>query len=85
MAKTDRERKQEQRERERLDEEERIARLLAYRLQLDVYKGTALVLDGLVERDGFEERQDLLTRLVHGAGRLAEFDPAAYAELIRLP
>ncbi|MFB8829013.1 hypothetical protein ACE0DR_05715 [Azotobacter sp. CWF10] len=39
-AKAAAERKREERERKKLKEEERLARLLAYRLKIDIYHGT---------------------------------------------
>lgn len=87
MAKSATQRKQEQREREALAEEERLARLLAYTLKLDVFKGTAQAIDELLplaELTGEDARHDLLTRLVHGAHRLAQHNPAAFLDLVRL-
>lgn len=81
-AKTPAERKREQLERDRLREEERLARLLARRITLDVYKGTDYALIRSMVRVGIEEPQDFLTRIIHGADRL---DDAALAELVSLP
>ena len=80
-AKTATERKREQRERDKLREEERLARLLARRIMLDLYKATDMALIRCMVRAGIEEPQDLLTRLIHGADRL---DNAALAELVSL-
>lgn len=81
-AKTPAERKREQRERDKLREEERLARLLARTIKLDLYRSTDMALIRCMVRAGIEEPQDLLTRLIHGAGRL---DDAALEELVRLP
>jgi hypothetical protein len=81
-AKTATERKREQRERDRLREEERLARLLARRITLDVYRGTDYALVRSMVRAGIEEPQDFLTRIIHGCDRL---DDAALAELVSLP
>lgn len=81
-AKTDAERKREQRQRDKLREEERIARLLARRITLDIYKGTDYALIRAMVRVGIEEPQDFLTRIIHGAERL---DDAALAALVSLP
>ena len=81
-AKTATERKREQRARDKLREEERIARLLARTIKLDLYKATDMALIRCMVRAGIEEPQDLLTRLIHGADRL---DDAALAELASLP
>lgn len=87
-AKSATERKQDQREREALAEEERLAKLLAYKLTLDVFKGTALVLDQSVTAAGLkgeDARHDLITRYIHNAPRLAEQYPEAHRLLIALP
>ncbi|TKD30021.1 hypothetical protein [Azotobacter chroococcum] len=80
-AKTAAERKREERERKKLKEEERLARLLSRRITLDLFKGTDAKLIRAMERAGIEEPQDLITRLIHGADRLSD---EAFAELIRL-
>lgn len=82
MAKTAAERKRDQREREKLDEEERLARLLSRRITLDLYKGTDYALIRTMARAGIEEPQDLITRLIHAADRL---DDQQLADLIRHP
>lgn len=81
-AKTDAERQREKRIRDKLAEEERLARLLARRITLDVYKGTDYALVRGMVRVGIEEPDDYLTRLVHGADRL---DDAELAKLVSLP
>ncbi|SFB64707.1 hypothetical protein [Azotobacter beijerinckii] len=80
-AKTAAERKRGERERKKLKEEERLARLLSRRITLDLFKGTDAKLIRSMERAGIEEPQDLITRLIHGADRLSD---KALAELIRL-
>lgn len=69
-AKTPADRKREQRERDRLSEEERLSRLLSRSIKLDLFKGTDAKLIRAMERLGIEEPQDLITRLIHGADRL---------------
>lgn len=69
-AKTATERKQEERARNKLAEEERLARLLSRRITLDLYKSTDAKLIELMAVLDIEEPQDLITRLVHGAHRL---------------
>jgi hypothetical protein len=81
-AKSATERKREQRERDKLREEERLARLLSRRITLDIYKGTDYALIRSMTRSGIEEPQDFLTRIIHGCERL---DDAALAELVSLP
>lgn len=82
MAKTAAERKREQREREKMTEVERLARLLSRRITLDLYKATDFALIRTMGRVGIEEPQDLITRLIHAADRL---DDAQLAELVSQP
>nr|WP_312968578.1 hypothetical protein [Pseudomonas sp.] len=70
MAKSATVRKQEQRQRDRLAEEERLARLLSRTIKLDLFKATDAQLIRSMERLGIEEPQDLITRLICGADRL---------------
>ena len=81
-AKTAAERKREERERKKLKEEERLARLLSRRIELDLFHATEAKLVRSMERNDIEEPQDLITRLIHGADHLSD---EALAELIRLP
>lgn len=60
----------EKRDRDKLKEEERLALLLACTIKLDLYKGTDAALTRIMERSGIEERQDVLTRLIHNADKL---------------
>lgn len=69
-AKSAAQRKAEQRERDRLAEDERLARLLSRTIKLDLYKSTDAKLLELMAALEIEEAQDLLTRLIHGAHRL---------------
>lgn len=70
MAKSPAQRKQEQRERDKLAEEERLARLLSRTIKVDLFKATDAKLIRSMERLGIDEPQDLVTRLIHGADRL---------------
>lgn len=70
MAKTDAERKRDQREREKMDKEERLARLLSRTIKIDLYKATDYALIRCMVRAGIDEPQDLISRLIHGADRL---------------
>lgn len=70
MATTSTERMRDKRERDKLKEEERLALLLACTIKLDLYKGTDAALTRIMERSGIEERQDVLTRLIHNADKL---------------
>ncbi|SDS24741.1 hypothetical protein SAMN05216198_1530 [Halopseudomonas litoralis] len=69
-AMTPAERQREKRARDKLKEEERQARLLAYRLQVDIYHATAELLSEIMATCELEERQDAITRLIHNASRL---------------
>jgi len=81
-AKTPTERKREQRERDKLREEERLARLLARTIKVDLYRATDMALIRCMVRAGIDEPQDLLTRLIHGADRLHD---AELSGLVSLP
>ena len=70
MAKTAAERQKEKRARDKLKEEQRRARLLAYSLKVDVYQGTADHIERIKQVTGIDEVQDLLTRAIHNISRL---------------
>jgi hypothetical protein len=70
MAKSAATRKAEQRERDKLAEADRLARLLSRTIKLDLYKATDAALVRIMERAGIEEPQDMVSRLIHGADRL---------------
>lgn len=65
-------RKRQQRARDKLKEEQRLAALLAYRLQVDVFHATAERLEQIMGTCELEERQDAITRLIHNASRLPD-------------
>ena len=71
----------EKRERDKLKEEERLSLLLACTIKLDLYKGTDAALTRIMERSGIEERQDVLTRLIHNADNL---DDEQLSSMLRL-
>jgi len=75
-AKTAAQRQQEKRDRDKQTEEERFARLLSRRIQLDLFKGTDAKLIDMMLFTEIEEPQDFITRLIHGASRMqrAELD-----------
>lgn len=77
-AKTAAQRQAEKRERDRMKEEERLARLLSRRISLDLYKSTDMALIRTMARLGIDEPQDVISRLIHGADRL---DDESLAEL----
>ena len=70
MAKTAAECQKEKRARDKLKEEQRRARLLAYSLKVDVYQGTADHIERIKQVTGIDEVQDLLTRAIHNISRL---------------
>lgn len=67
MAKDAAQRQREKRERDKLSEEERQARLLSRRLVTDLYKSTDMALIRVMARSGITEPQDVVTRLIHDA------------------
>ena len=76
MAKSAALRKQEQRERDKLTEQERLSRLLSRTIELQLFKRTDMALIRLMARAQIDEPQDLITRLIHGADRLHDSDLA---------
>lgn len=64
------ERKRNERERARLNEEERLARLLSRTIRLDLYHAADAALISIMERIGVDEPQDAISRLIHGGSRL---------------
>ena len=70
MAKTAAERQKEKRARDKLKEEQRRARLLAYTLKVEVYQGTADHIERIKQVTGIDEVHDLLTRAIHNISRL---------------
>lgn len=83
MAKSAAERKQEQRERDKLEENERLKRLLSRKINLQLYKATDAALLRIMERTGIEEEQDIITRLIHCADLLDDDGLAAVTALSR--
>lgn len=84
-AKSAADRQREKRERDRLAEEQRLARLLSRSIKLDLFKSTDTKLVEMMEQTGIDAPQDFITRLIHGAHRLSQQAPAVYAEQIRTP
>jgi len=83
MAKTATERKQEQRQRDKMAESERLARLLSRKIKLDLYKATDAALLRIMGRTGIDEEQDIITRLIHCADLLGDEGLAAITSLSR--
>lgn len=82
-AKSASERKRQQRERDKLEENERLARLLSRKINLELYKATDAALLRIMERTGIEEEQDIITRLIHCADLLDDSGLAAVTLLSR--
>lgn len=81
MAKTPAERKQDERERNKMTETERLERLLSRRISTDLFHSSDAALKRVMARVGIEEEQDLITRFIHGADRMTDRQLAA---LIRI-
>ncbi len=71
-AKTPAERQREKRQRDKLAEEERLTKLLAKTIKLQLFHSTNEALDRLLIETGIDEPHDLITRLIHGAKLLSE-------------
>ena len=69
-AKTPAERMREKRARDKLREEDRLAVLLSKTIKLQLFHSTNEALDQLLIETGFDEPQDVITRLIHGARHL---------------
>ena len=74
-------RKQEQRERDKLTEQERLSRLLSRTVNLQLFKRTDMALIRLMARTGIDEPQDLITRLIHNADQMTDNGLARLTEL----
>ena len=83
MAMSAKERKAAQRERDALAKEERLARLLARTIKIDLYKSTDMALIRCMARAGIDEPQDLITRLIHNADLMTDNGLARLTELPR--
>lgn len=81
MAKSAALRKQEQRERDKLTEAERLSRLLSRTIELQLFKGTDMALIRCMARAGIDEPQDLITRLIHNADQMTDNGLARLTEL----
>ena len=81
MAKSAALRKQEQRERDKLTEAERLSRLLSRTIELQLFKRTDMALIRCMVRAGIDEPQDLITRLIHNADQMTDNGLARLTEL----
>lgn len=78
MAKSAKERKADQREREA----ERLAALGHQVMPFEMYQGTAQALDRLCAAGGFEQRAEVLTLLIHAADQIAQRDMSRFNQLM---
>ncbi len=69
-AKTDAQRMREMRARKKIAEEQRLEKLLAKTIKLQLFHSTNDALDRLLIETGINEPQDVITRLIHGAEHL---------------
>ncbi|WP_144958403.1 hypothetical protein [Pseudomonas oryzihabitans] len=81
MAKSAKERKADQREREA----ERLAALGHQVMQFEMYQRTAEALDRICAAGGFEQRAEVLTLLIHHADQIAQRDMSRFAEMVTPP
>jgi len=81
MAKDAAQRQREKRERDKLKESERLAKLLSRTIKLDLFKSTDYALIRCMARAGIDEPQDLITRLIHNADKLGDADLAMLTAL----
>lgn len=68
--KTPAQRQADKRQRDKLKEDERLARLLAKTIKLQLFHSTSAAIDQLMLETGIDEPQDIITRLIHGAQHL---------------
>lgn len=78
MAKSAKERKADQREREA----ERLAALGHQVMPFEMYQGTARALHRLCAAGGFEQRAELITLLIHADDQIAQRDMSRFNELM---
>ncbi|WP_280042044.1 hypothetical protein [Pseudomonas sp. Hg5Tf] len=81
MAKTPAERKRDQRERDKLSEEERQAKLLSRKIVTEPYHNDDAALKRVMQRCDIEEEQDLISRLIRGADRMTDQQLADHIRL----
>ena len=72
MAMTAAERKRDQRERDKLTEDERLARLLARRISTDLFHNEDAALKRAMSRSKITEEQDMIARLILGTDRMTD-------------
>lgn len=72
MAKSDAQRQQEKRDRDKLSAAEREALLLSRRIKLDLYHNDDARLKSLMSRLEITEEQDVISRLIWAADRMSD-------------
>ncbi|AXF52822.1 MAG: hypothetical protein [Podoviridae sp. ctdb7] len=82
MAKTPAERKRDQRERDKLSEEERQAALLSRKIVTQLYHNDDAALKRVMQRTGIDEEQDLISRFIRGADRMTDEQLAEHIRLL---
>ena len=78
MAKSAAERKQDQRDRDKLTEDDRVARLLARRISTDLFHNEDAALKRIMSRSRITEDQDVISRLILGADRMTDVQLAEH-------
>lgn len=81
MAKSAKERKADQREREA----ERLAALGQQVMPFEMYQRTAEALDRICAAGGFEQRAEVITFLIHHADEIAKRDMSRFREMVAVP
>lgn len=81
MAKSAKERQAEKRERDRMAEEDRLARLLARSIKIDLFHFTDAKLREIMAALDIDEPQDMVTRLIHCAHMMDREELARLADL----
>lgn len=72
MAKTPTERKRDQRERDKLNAQEKEARLLSRKIVTALYHNYDAALKRVMVRTKIDEEQDLISRFIRGADRMTD-------------
>ena len=72
MAKSPKERKRDQRERDKLSAQEKEALLLSRQIVTKLYHNDDAALKRTMARAGIDEEQDLISRFIRGADRMTD-------------
>ena len=71
-ARTPKQRQQDKRDRDKKSEQEREALLLSRSIVTKLYRNDDAALKRIMARAGIEEEQDMISRLIRGADRMAD-------------